>query len=100
MFGATPPLQNEATPFDPRPAAGPEGESRVDGMFGIFWNDHNNSGRAGAPALWAQAPKQQNRLWILDVDGTRLVILAGDSPNMLAQDQTDLDGILSSIQIG
>jgi hypothetical protein len=70
------------------------------GMFGIFWNDHNNSGGAGAPALGAQAPKQQNGLWILDVDGTRLVILAGDSPNMSAPDQTDLDGIFSSIQIG
>jgi hypothetical protein len=41
-----------------------------------------------------------DRLWILDVDGTRLVIVAGDSPNMSAQDQTDLDGIFSSIQIG
>ncbi len=54
----------------------------------------------GAPTLWAQAPKQQNKLWILDVDGTRLVILAGYPPNMSAQDRTDLDGILSSIQIG
>jgi hypothetical protein len=69
----------------------------TDGRFGIFQYDHS----AGMePSLWAQAPKQRNRLWILDVGGTRLVILAGDPGNMSTQDRTDVDGILSSIQIG
>jgi hypothetical protein len=70
-----------------------------EGKFGIFLIGSNLAGD-GAPSLWAQAPNQQNNLWILDVDGTRLVILAGDPGNMSAQDRTDLDGILSSIQIG
>jgi hypothetical protein len=65
--------------------------------FSIFHYDHASH---DAPSLWAQAPKQLNTLWILDVDGTRLVILAGDPGNMSAQDRTDLDGILNSVQIG
>jgi hypothetical protein len=72
-------------------------EECTNGQFGILKQDYS----PGAdPALWAQAPNQQNRLWILDVDGTRLVILAGDPGNMSAQDRTDLDRILTSIQIG
>src|SRR5918993_1455320 len=59
--------------------------------FGIFLIASDLGGDA-APNLWAQAAKQQNTLWILDVDGTRLVILAGDPGNMSAQDRTDLDG--------
>ena len=73
-----------------------EGECLGDG-FGIFQEDHTSG---VAPTLVAQTSKQHNRLWILDVDGTRLVILAGGPQNMSAQDRTDLDGILSSIQIG
>jgi hypothetical protein len=37
---------------------------------------------------------------ILDVAGTRLVIFAIHSSTMSAQNQTDLDTILSSINIG
>jgi len=70
-----------------------------DGRFGIFQIRGISVGDA-APHLWAQAPKQQNKLWILGVDGTRLVILAGYPPNISAQDRTDLDGILNTIQIG
>jgi hypothetical protein len=69
-----------------------------EGTFGIFQVGSNPAGDT-APNLWSQAPKQQNKLWILDVDGTRLVILAGYPPNISAQDRTDLDGILSTIQI-
>ena len=70
-----------------------------EGKFGIFLITSDLAGDA-APNLWAQAAKQQNTLWILDVDGTRLVILAGDPGNMSAQDRTDLDGIVGSLQIG
>ena len=69
----------------------------VGGKFGILQADHTSG---LAPSLWAHAPNQQERLWILDVGGTRLVILASDPENMSAQDRTDLDGILSSIHIG
>jgi hypothetical protein len=71
----------------------------IEGKFGIFLIGRNLAGTA-APNLWAQAPKQQNKLWILDVDGTRQVILATYPPNISAQDRTDLDGIFRSIQIG
>jgi hypothetical protein len=71
-----------------------------EGKFGIFQVEGINPAGDAAPNLWSQAPKQQNKLWILDVDGTRLVILAGYPPNISAQDRTDLDGILSTIQIG
>jgi len=73
-----------------------ENECIGDG-FGIFHEDHMSG---DAPTLVAQTPKQENRLWILDVGGTRLVILAGGPQNMSPQDRSDLDGILSSIQIG
>ena len=68
-----------------------------EGKFGILQGDHSSG---NAPWLWAQAPKQQNKMQILDVDGTRLVILATSPPNISAHDRTELDGILSTIQIG
>ena len=69
----------------------------VGGKFAILQADHTSG---TAPSLWAQAPSEENLLWILDVSGTRLVILGGYPPNMSAQDRTDLDGIFDSIQIG
>ena len=68
-----------------------------EGKFGILQGDHSSG---NAPWLWAQAPKQQNKMQILDVDGTRLVILATSPPNISAHNRTELDGILSTIQIG
>ena len=50
--------------------------------------------------MWAFNPKQQNEIWILDVDGTRLVILAGYPPNISTQERADLDAIINSIKIG
>ena len=69
----------------------------IGGKFGILLHDHTSG---TAPSLWAHAPNQQERLWILDVAGTRLVILVSDAEDMSTQDRTDLDGILSSIHIG
>ena len=65
-------------------------------MVGVLQHDHTSG---TAPSLWAHAPKQQERLLILGLDGTRLVILASDAVDMSEQDRTDLDGILSSIHI-
>ena len=68
-----------------------------DGRYGIF----QEAGFAGrGPNYWAQAPHQYLRVWILDVDGTRLVIGAGYFPNTSQQDRTELNEILDSIQIG
>ena len=57
------------------------------------------SGDAG-PHYIAQGPDQHNQVWILDVDGTRLVILASYFPDTSPQDRTALDEMLASIQIG
>ena len=54
----------------------------------------------GGGAYWAQGPNQHHQLWILDVNGTRLVIAATDFPNTSPQDRAVIDEILASIQIG
>jgi hypothetical protein len=53
-----------------------------------------------APGFWAQAPQSHLQQWILDVDGTRLVISAGFVPSATPQDRADLEAALASIQIG
>lgn len=54
----------------------------------------------GGGAWWAQSPNQHNQLWILDVNGTRLVIVAVDFPDASPQDRAALAEVLASIQIG
>jgi hypothetical protein len=54
----------------------------------------------GGGAYWAQGPNQHHQLWILDVNGTRLVIAATSFPDTSPQDRATLDEILASIQIG
>ena len=77
-----------------------ENECR-EGRFGLWKEDSPWGVRNGAaPDLWAQTPGQHNRVWILDVDGTRLTILTGYPPNTSAQDRADLEEILGSIRIG
>ena len=49
---------------------------------------------------WAQGPNQHHQLRILDVDGTRVVIVASWYPDTSAEDRAAIDEILSSIQIG
>ncbi len=53
----------------------------------------------GGGAWWAQGPNQHNQLWILDVNRTRLVIIAAYFPDTSPQDRAAIDGILASIQI-
>jgi hypothetical protein len=65
--------------------------------FGLLQEENHHAG--DAPNLWAQTPSQQNDVWILDVDGTRLVIHAGYPPSISPRDRTDLDGIIKSIRI-
>jgi hypothetical protein len=55
---------------------------------------------SGNGAWWADTPNQHNQLWILDVNGTRLVIVAFVDPDASPQDRADLDQVLASIQIG
>ena len=63
-------------------------------------NAGTNTAQPGPPNLWAQAPNQQTTASILDVDGTRLVVYTIQLAGTSAQDRTDLDTILDSIDIG
>jgi hypothetical protein len=53
----------------------------------------------GGGDYWAQAPNHHHKLWILDVNGTRLVIAATSFPDTSPQDRAAIDEILASIQI-
>jgi hypothetical protein len=68
----------------------------IEGRFGLF----QEPGWTGpGPNYWAQGPFAHHRLWILDVDGTRLVIGGTYFPDTSQQDLDDLDTLLNSIQI-
>lgn len=54
---------------------------------------------AWEPGLYAQGPSQRWHLWILDVDGVRVVVETSDYPGTSAEDQAELQGIVDSIQI-
>jgi hypothetical protein len=47
---------------------------------------------------YQQAPGQVDRLWILDVNGERLVVDASYLPNATAHDRAELDSVVSSIR--
>ena len=51
------------------------------------------------PGLYAAGPNQRWHLWILDVDGTRVVVHATDYVGTSAEDQAELRAIVDSIQI-
>jgi hypothetical protein len=51
------------------------------------------------PALYAQGPSQRWHLWILDVDGIRVVVESMDYPGTSAEDRAELQAIVDSIQI-
>jgi hypothetical protein len=51
------------------------------------------------PGLYAQGPSQGWHLWIVDVEGTRVVVLTNDYPGTSAEDRAELQAIVDSIQI-
>jgi len=67
------------------------------GKFAMWTDDH---GSQLSPGFWAQVPEQQNRQWILDIDGTRLVITEWSDPGTTAEQLSEMDQFLASIQIG
>lgn len=53
----------------------------------------------GGRELYAQGPSQRWHLWILDVDGIRVVVETNDYPGTAPQRQAELDVIVDSIRI-
>jgi hypothetical protein len=51
------------------------------------------------PGIYAQGPNALWRIWVLDVDGVRLVVRADSFPGTTPQVQTQLQAIVDSIQI-
>lgn len=51
------------------------------------------------PGLWYQGPGQMDRLWILDVEGERVVVIATFFPEGSAEDLAELQQVIDSIQI-
>ena len=51
------------------------------------------------PGTYAQGPGNRWQLWILDVDGVRVVVRAMDFAGTSAQHQAELTAIVESIQI-
>ena len=47
---------------------------------------------------YQQAPGQVDRLWIVDVGGTRLVIDAFEMPSATAQERAELEAVIGSIR--
>ena len=52
------------------------------------------------PGSWAQGPDQHNQVWVLDGEGTGLVINAGSFPTTSPDDRAALEDVLASIEIG
>jgi hypothetical protein len=50
-------------------------------------------------SIYAQGPDNRWHLWILDVDGVRVVIQASDFPGTAADDQAELQAIVESLRI-
>jgi hypothetical protein len=51
------------------------------------------------PGIYAQGPNALWRIWVLDVDGTRVVVRTDSFPGTSTQVQTQLAAIVDSIQI-
>jgi hypothetical protein len=51
------------------------------------------------PGIYAQGPSHRWHLWILDVDGLRLVVQSTDYPGTSANHRTELQAIVDSIRI-
>ncbi|MBA2558114.1 MAG: hypothetical protein H0V12_12355 [Chloroflexi bacterium] len=56
------------------------------------------TGKAGGSNRYQQAAGQLDRLWILDVEGTRLVIDAFEMPDATAAEREELTEVVESIR--
>lgn len=51
------------------------------------------------PGIYAQGPNALWRIWVLDVDGARVVVRSDSFPGTTQQVQAQMQGIVDSIQI-
>ena len=65
-------------------------------LFGLFKEEGETD---AGPDWWAQAPQQTIQMWILDVDGTRLVVSAGHYPHTTDQDRQALTDMVATLDI-
>jgi hypothetical protein len=65
-----------------------------DGRYRIW-----SSAVHGPHPIYAQGPANRWQANILDVDGTRLVVVVGDFPDTAAEDRAEMDAIIDSIVI-
>jgi hypothetical protein len=74
-----------------------DGQSYFDSWTGnALWNAPYDS--SGKTDRYQQGPGQVDRLWILDLEGRRLVIDATYLPGATAQDRADLQQVVDSIR--
>jgi hypothetical protein len=66
------------------------------GIFAL-WQEDGSSGPQ--PSRWVE-PNEHLQMWVLDVDGTRLVISTGYFPDTSDTDRAEINEIVNSIQIG
>ena len=52
------------------------------------------------PGIYAQGPSHRWHLWVLDVEGVRVVVQSMDYPGTSAQHQAELRAMVESIKIG
>ena len=75
------------------------GECRAN-QFGLWRVPSDPSESSDSPGYWAQGPKQHLKTWVLDIDGTRLVIAWTYLPSASPQERAALDAASASFQIG
>jgi hypothetical protein len=69
----------------------------IDNNYGLW--DVPGTGN-GEPPGYSATPNEHVQMWVLDVDGTRLVISAVTFPSTTPQERAALDALPASIQIG
>lgn len=62
---------------------------------GQFWVWASGDGQA----IYAQGPEGRFHLWILDVEGSRVLVMTHDFPGTPTDDQAELQAVVDSIQI-
>jgi hypothetical protein len=50
-------------------------------------------------AIYTMAPDQHDRIWLIDVEGQRMMIVAPEQPDQTPQDKAEVQGILDSIRL-